>query len=481
MRAFVLEQPDREDGQQGRREHVGGDHAEADRKGQGEEECLGRAFHEQRGQEDGHDARHGQETRTSGGRDRIADGPRDGSPLLALLLDGFDGDSGFVHEDADRQGEAAQGHEVDGLPAEPEAEEGDEQGKGDVDDDDQRAAGVTQEQEDHEAGQHGAEHGFEEEVMDGPLDDRTLVHFVTDLDVRRHGVLEDAEVGFDDAGHGQGRSIGALGDGDVDGATSVHEGITGHGVRAVHDLRDVPDEHGGVLTRTDGDVLEVLDVLHRGVDGDEEVLVAEHDIASGQDGVGPGERGGDFFGRYTGAAQAVRVEVDEDGARTAAEGRGSGDAGQGGEERTDGVQRGVLQLRDGTGLAREDELADRHAAGVETHDERGYGAGRHHGAGTVHVTDGLAHGLRHVRPGMELELHHRRALDVLRFDVLDAGDVQEVVFVIEGEEAFHLRGVHAAERLGHVDRRDVQGREDVLGHAVQAEQGGQDQRKDRDD
>ena len=65
--------------------------------------------------------------------------------------------------------------------------------------------------------------------------------------------------------------------------------------------------------------------------------------------------------------------------------------------------------------------------------------------------------------------------------MLDAGDVKEVVFVIEGEEAFHLRGVHATERLGDVDRRDVQGREDVLGHAVQAEEGGQDQREDRDD
>jgi hypothetical protein len=28
---------------------------------------------------------------------------------------------------------------------------------------------------------------------------------------------------------------------------------------------------------------------------------------------------------------------------------------------------------------------------------------------------------------MELELHDRRPLDVLRFDVLDAGDVEEVI------------------------------------------------------
>ena len=82
---------------------------------------------------------------------------------------------------------------------------------------------------------------------------------------------------------------------------------------------------------------------------------------------------------------------------------------------------------------------------------------------------------------MELELHDRRSLDVLGFDVLDAGDVQEVVFVIIRQEAFHLAGLHAAKGLGDIDRRDVQGREHVLGHAIQAEEGGKRQGHERDD
>ena len=210
-------------------------------------------------------------------------------------------------------------------------------------------------------------------------------------------------------------------------------------------------------------------------------MVAEREIAGRGDDVRAGQGGGYFLGRDAGAPEAVGDEVDEDAAGAAAEGRGRGDSGQGGEERTDGVERGVLQLGDGAGLAREDELADRHAAGVETHHERRHGAGWHHGAGAVHVADGLTHGLRHVRTRMELELHHRRALDVLGFDVLDTGDVQEVVFVIIRQEAFHLAGLHAAEGLGDIDRRDVQGREDVLGHAIQAEEGGKRQGQDRDD
>ena len=396
-------------------------------------------------------------------------------------MDGFDGDGGFVHEDAHGQGESAQGHEVDGLAAEPEAEHGEEQRERDVDDDDERAAGVAQEDEDHQAGEHGAEQGFEEEVVDGAADDRALVHLVRDLDVRRHGGLEDGEIILHEADDREGGGVGAFGDGDVDRAAAVDQGVTGHGIGAVDDLGDVADEDRGVLARSHRHVLEVLDVLDGGVDGDEQVLVAEGEIAGRRDDVGACEGGGDFLGRHAGAAQAVRDEVDQDAAGAAAEGRRSRDAGQGGEERADGVEGGVLQLGDGARLAGEDELADRHAAGVETHHERRHGAGRHHGARAVHVTDGLAHGLRHVRAGVELELHHRRALDVLGFDVLDAGDVQEVVFVIIRQEAFHLAGFHAAEGLGDVDSGDVQGREHVLGHAVQAEEGGEHQGHDRDD
>ncbi len=72
---------------------------------------------------------------------------------------------------------------------------------------------------------------------------------------------------------------------------------------------------------------------------------------------------------------------------------------------------------------------------------------------------------------MELELHDRRALDVLGLYVLDARDIKEVIFVIISQEAFHLAGIHAAIGLRDVNRGDVQGRKDVLRHALEAENG----------
>ena len=53
---------------------------------------------------------------------------------------------------------------------------------------------------------------------------------------------------------------------------------------------------------------------------------------------------------------------------------------------------------------------------------------------------------------MKLELHDGSALDVLRLNVLDPGDVEEVILVVVGQVALHLRRIHAAivvDRDGH--------------------------------
>ena len=161
-------------------------------------------------------------------------------------------------------------------------------------------------------------------------------------------------------------------------------------------------------------------------------------------------------------------------------GRRGRDAGQAGEHRPDLEQRLVLDLADGPGLAPQHEVADRDAADVEPHDERRDGPRRHEGAGAGDVADRLGHRLGHVGAGVEEQLHQGDALDVLRLDVVDAADVEEVVLVVVGEQPLHLGGVHPAVGLGDVDDGQVQVREDVDRHPVDgqaAAQGdGDDQR-----
>ncbi len=119
--------------------------------------------------------------------------------------------------------------------------------------------------------------------------------------------------------------------------------------------------------------------------------------------------------------------------------------------------------------AAEDQLADRHAAGVEASDEGRHGARRHERARAIHIADRLRHGLAHVGAGMEHQLHERRALDALALDVIDAGDVEEVILVVVSQVAFHLRRVHAAVGLRDIDGRIADLRENIDGHALDGE------------
>ena len=55
--------------------------------------------------------------------------------------------------------------------------------------------------------------------------------------------------------------------------------------------------------------------------------------------------------------------------------------------------------------------------------------------------------------------------------MLDAGDVEEVIFVVVGDVALYLGGVHAAEGLGNVDRGDAERGKRIAGHALEGEGG----------
>ena len=85
----------------------------------------------------------------------------------------------------------------------------------------------------------------------------------------------------------------------------------------------------------------------------------------------------------------------------------------------------------------------------------------------------------HVSAWIELKLDQCRRLDVLGFDVLDAGDVEKMVFVIIGDVAFHLGRIHAAIRLHDIDRGDAQTRKNIPGHFDDRHQRSQHERDRR--
>ena len=82
-------------------------------------------------------------------------------------MDVLDLDGGLVHQDADGQGQAAESHDVDGLTGSPQQDHGAQQGKRNIEDHDQRAAPVAQEDQHHEAGESRAEQTLHYQTADG--------------------------------------------------------------------------------------------------------------------------------------------------------------------------------------------------------------------------------------------------------------------------------------------------------------------------
>ena len=104
--------------------------------------------------------------------------------VLHLRVDVLDLDGRLVHQDADRQRQAAQRHQVDRLPGQPQGDHGaPSRAKRDVQHDDDHAPPVAQEQQHHQPGQDGPEQPLDADAPHGPRDVRRLVELEADLDV----------------------------------------------------------------------------------------------------------------------------------------------------------------------------------------------------------------------------------------------------------------------------------------------------------
>jgi hypothetical protein len=91
--------------------------------------------------------------------------------FLAAAEDRFEDDDGGIDEHADAEGEAAEGHDIEGDAEEVERGESDEQGHGDADADDGGGLEVAEEEVEHEDGQEAADDGGVADFADAAFDE----------------------------------------------------------------------------------------------------------------------------------------------------------------------------------------------------------------------------------------------------------------------------------------------------------------------
>ena len=139
------------------------------------EQEAGDALEEEHRHEDDADAEQRDEGRRHDLPRAVHDRGLDVLALLEMPVDVLDGDGGVVDQDADGERQAAQGHDVERLAERREQRDRAQDGERDRGGDDDGRAPAAEEQQDHQAGQHGGDHAPRGDAGDRALDEQRLV------------------------------------------------------------------------------------------------------------------------------------------------------------------------------------------------------------------------------------------------------------------------------------------------------------------
>ena len=139
------------------RQEVRREHREHDRLGQRHEQVPGDAGEEEHRHEHDADRERRDERRHRDLLRAVEDRLLERLALLEVAVDVLDRDGGVVDQDADRERQPAERHDVDRLAERAEHDDRGEDRQRDRDRDDQRAAPAAEEQQDHQRGQAGGD------------------------------------------------------------------------------------------------------------------------------------------------------------------------------------------------------------------------------------------------------------------------------------------------------------------------------------
>ncbi len=173
-------------------------------------------------------------------------------------LDVFDGHGGVVHQDAHRQRQPAQGHDVDGLVQKAERDHRGENGKRNRHRDDQGAAPASQEDQDHEPGEAGGHDGLANHAADGRAHEDGLIGQRLHLQRRGQGGGDRGQQLAHAFHHRQRGGVPDLKDGEQRGAAAVLPHDIGLRREAVAHVADVADIDGRAVHHLDRKIVELL-------------------------------------------------------------------------------------------------------------------------------------------------------------------------------------------------------------------------------
>src|ERR1019366_640355 len=372
---------------------------------------------------------------------------------------------GIVHQDADGQRHAAQGHDVDGFADQAQDGQRGQDGERNRNAHDDGAAPTAQEEQDHHCREKCSDGGFPNHAIDGRAHEQRLIEQLADVQFGRQSGQDPGKPGFDRV-HDRERGRPAIAQYRHEGsarAVGAHDaGLDGI---PVADLRHIFDVYRGAIDYPDGEVIQFIEQLGAAIDLDLIVDLPDLGCAGGQDDALRAHGVGDIRGRDAFGVKLVGVQIDHDHAELAAVRERNGGALDGRQLGADEIEAEIENILFAESLAFQSQLQDRHAGGVVFEDvgregprredaEKGLRNGRNLGQGHVDLD---------VR--LEVNADHRDAGVGLRLDVLDIVDRGRQGPFEDGDQSFfHLLWGQALVGPDDADHRYIDIREDIDGH-----------------
>ena len=186
-----------------------------------------------------------------------------------------------------------------------------------------------------------------------------------------------------------------------------------------------------------------------------------------------------FFWRHTMLSQLIGIKPHHHCALVAAKRWRCRNALQSRKQRPHLVERDVLHVAGAACRARKHELPHSNRAGVKARYKRWHRAGGKERARAIHIADHFGHRLIHIRARIERQFDQRRPLYTLRFHMLYARNIQQMILIIVGDEAFHLLRIKPAIGLCDVHRRRAKIGKNIDTRPLHRKPGGQNNRQHR--
>ena len=392
----------------------------------------------------------------------VEDGGFDLLALLQMPVDVFDRHRRVVDQDADRQRQTAQRHDVQRLANQRQHDDSAEHGERDRDCDDQRRAPAAEEQEDHHAGQKRRDHALECHTGDGAAHEDRLIAEQPDLQVIRQGVANFSDLLLDAVDDVERRHRPGLQHHHEHRATAIDVDNVGLRRIAVAHLSDVADVDGGAICHLDRQIAELVDLQRRVVELNVVFELADLLRADRRDQILRRQCTGDILRGKAPRLQRRRIKIDLDLALLAAERPRDRRPRYGDQRRAQLVGGDVEQVLLGQPLAGQRQLDDRHRRGAVVEDQRRRRTRRQL----------LDHGLRDggdlrirgadIDVGLEENLDNADAVIGIGDDMLDVVDGGgQRALERRGDAPRHLVRWQAGVGPDHADHRDADVRENV--------------------